>query len=93
MLMVVAAAGISGLVFVDSAARRGVRTKEPSAASARSEIPASPVIAPAGFADDFQDESCHPGVNQLGRIIARWCARIVARRPLPGVERTRRSGQ
>ena len=45
------------------------------------------------LADDLQDESCPREVNQLGRTIARWYAQIVARRPLPGVERTHRSNQ
>ena len=45
------------------------------------------------LARDLQDESCPPEVNQLGRTIARWYTQIVARRPLPGVERTHRSRQ
>ncbi len=45
------------------------------------------------LAADLQDQSCPPEVNQLGRAIARWYTQIVARRPLPGVERTHRSSQ
>ena len=69
MLMVVAAAGIPASCLLILRRDAAYESKKPSAASARSETPASPAIAPAGFADDFQDESCHPGVNQLGALL------------------------
>ena len=28
------------------------------------------------LADDLQDQSCPPEINQLGRTISRWCAQI-----------------